>query len=543
MSLFNTCIKTPINSEGNDMNSDNMKIKQLISFMIVLVMLTAVPIGVYAQDTATSDSSGGDVGVAVEPIPEPWVDMAYWWPDYGFDYSNGTADGTHVDLELDETTGTVTDYTVTMVRYDYYYPVYEYDLKYEDEEDDIIFPGEDYPVMPEPEEFVVKFFDSMEFEDFVPNGHPATFGDTLTFLGENVIMTFMDYEWSMTSFMVGEDNQTIVLNVADGFEISEQPYWYDMYELDDMEYWEIVEEEYTEGEMGIEDPIAPTWAVDEDYANSDASTDYYPSDDVSVSTDDMYYDPYMSMWQWDEVYITNDDVTCSIWIENGEATIDGNTITLEITEGGSVGISAMIEEPYYYDPMYDWGMDDGLYYDDLDIDMDSMIEEGLLAAVGSLFVDEMGEEFTDTNTYNDPSFRMDFIDIDDGSFVVEVESKIEEGRIVSINLDNDVLDDATSEDIQVLLDYDDEIEAYDSIEDLAELVGGTEAGYFLLSGEDQSIIFVYVPHFSTHTISVQSIASELSSPSILMPGILAITFITLAVMLVVMRNKKGKEEF
>ncbi len=509
-------------------------LKKLIVGSMIALLMIALPVSVLAQEVSdTTVSSGEDVGVAVEPVPEPYIDPYFWWAPTGFDYSNGIANGTYVDFELDEVTGMISDYTVTMVRYDYYYPMYEYDLKYEGDEEGIIVPGyEPYPIMPEPEEFTVKFFDSMVFEDFVPNGHPDAFGETLTFLGEDVMMTFSDYDWSMASFMVGDSNQTLVLNVANGFNISEQPSWYEMYELDEREYEVIQEGEYMEEEWGDEEPMPPLWSFDDDPEGSVNDAEY----DMDIVMDDMYYDPYMN-WQWDEVYISDDDKMCSIWVDNGVASIDGDIITIKVNEGGSIGISTWIEEPY--DPyMYDWAMDD-VYYD-MDIDMDSMIEEGLLAAIGTLFIDDLGEEYTDANTYNDPSFRMEFIDIGEDGFEVEVESNIETGRIVSINLNDGALD-TTAEDILVMLDYEEEIPEYDSIEELTELVGGTEAGYFLVSGEEQSILFVYVPHFSLHTISVQSIFD--TTPNQLMPGLLAVTFIAIASVLVVMRNKGNKDEY
>ncbi len=494
--------------------------------MIVLVMLTAIPMGVYAQESDSSVSPGDDVGVGIDPIPEPYIDPYYWWTPSGFDYSNGTANGTYVDFELDEATGIVSDYTVTMVRYDYNYPMLDYDLKYDDDEEGgIIEPDYDYyPSMPEPEEFTVKFFDSIEIENFVPNGHPGIFGETLTFLGEDIMMTFSDYDWSMASFMVGDSNQTIVLNVADGLNISEQPYWYDMYELDDMEYEEIIVDEYRE-----------------EWEDTEPLSDDEMDGGILISGEDaspLYMDPYMEMWLWDEVYISDDDTMCSIWVDNGVVSIDGDTITITVNEGGNIGISTWIEEPFYYDPyMLDWAEDDAYY--DMDIDMDSMIEEGLLAAVGYLFVDDKGEEYTDASTYNDPSFRMEFTDINEDGFEVEVESKIEEGRIVSINLNDGALD-ATA-DILVMLDFEHEIPEYDSIEDLAELVGGTEAGYYMVFGEEQSILFVYVPHFSLHTISVQSILG--SDVNLLVPGMMAVAFIALAAVLVVTRNKRNKDEY
>jgi hypothetical protein len=78
------------------------------------------------------------------------------------------------------------------------------------------------------------------------------------------------------------------------------------------------------------------------------------------------------------------------------------------------------------------------------------------------------------------------------------------------------------------------------MEELVDMQGGTEAGYYMVSGTSQNTIFVYVPHFSTHIITVGLNTSQIVN--ILLPGAIAIGFIAVAVGLVYMRGKKNKDE-
>ncbi len=261
--------------------------------------------------------------------------------------------------------------------------------------------------------------------------------------------------------------------------------------------------------------------------------------DMAVEDMDMIDSPYY--WNWEEVWLTGDNFTCSVWVDRGSIDIDeaSNTLTINNTyKNAWVSFSAWLDMPYFYDFAEEPWFDD-LEYDDRGI-IETAVEEGLLAAVGYLFVDEeSGQDWSNSDTFNDPSFQMEFTNIEDNSFDVEVESYIQEGRIVSINVNEDALDADDISDLLVLMD-DEEIIACHSLEELTEMQDGTEAGYYAVFGETQTTIFVYVPHFSTHTITVQSIVG--SMPNIIAPGVLAIAFVAIAIVAVVQRGKKGQEE-
>ncbi|MCK5024027.1 MAG: hypothetical protein KAR56_00240 [Thermoplasmata archaeon] len=479
--------------------------KKLVAMIIAFAMLTAIPLGVIAQENDT---------VSVDDMA--YYDPYYFWPEPGgFDYSNGTADGTYVDFELDEESGTVSDYTVTLIDYINFYSLVSYDDGMPE------FRPDDPAEMPEPEEKIFTLFDTIEVENFVANGHPANFGERFIFLGENMMMDFYDCEYASASYQFGTENGTMTIKVAEGLEISEDPYYWDLYEWDQegLEEWEDWEDDQYEGT----DPMP----IDE-----------IPEDGIAIEDMQMMGTPYF--WSWEEVWLTGDNFTCSVWVDRGSIDIDkvNNTLTINTYKNAWVSFSAWLDMPYCYEYVDEEWYND-LEYDDRGI-IETAVEEGLLAAMGYLMVDEeSGEDWSNASTFNDPSFQMEFTNIEDNCFDVEVESSIHEGRIVSINVNEGALDADEISDLMVFMD-DDEIRACNSLEELTEMQDGTEAGYYVVFGETQTTVFVYVPHFSTHTITVQGIIGSI--PNIIVPGVLAAAFIVIALVAVVQRGKKSQDE-
>jgi hypothetical protein len=202
---------------------------KMFAITIGLAMLMAAPLSVMAQ--VTEPAPGPDEPIYPDDPGYNYTDPYwYYWPEQGgFDYDDGVANGTYVDFLLNETTGTISDYTAKLVDYNYYYPM----VYAEGDRNGGNGYGYGYGSIPEPTEYVVTFFDSIEFEDFTPNGHPGVFGQSMVFLGENVMMTFGDYEWSSIYFQFGEDNGTMRFEVPEGFEINKTPYYYALYDITD----------------------------------------------------------------------------------------------------------------------------------------------------------------------------------------------------------------------------------------------------------------------------------------------------------------------
>lgn len=477
--------------------------KRMLSIIIGLAILTAAPLSVLAQVTEP------DPGIPVDDVDKPDFseEMPYWYyyPEpTGFNYTDGIANGTYVDFLLDEQTGTISDYTTMLVDYNYFYPMVYYADDRAGGNDAGYYPPEEYP---EPKEYSVSFFDTIAFEDFVPNGHPALFGQTLVFMGENVMMTFSDYEYSSMYFQFGESNGTMTLTVPEGIEISEVPRYYYMYGIE------------TGNMTGIDAE-----------GNGDASSaDYFGIEEPG------YYGPWY--YQYDEVYLTSGNISCSIWVDRGSLDVDGRLITINTFPGAYVSTSTWIEYGWTYEYTEPW-FEDVPTEDDKGA-LEGAIEDGLVAAVGYLFTDETGTQYNDAETMNDPSFQLEFMNVEQNGFQVQVDSDIETGRIVTLNVNKETLNAENMNQVKVLLDGQ-EVKTCDSMEELVDMQDGTEAGYYMVSGTSQNTIFVYVPHFSTHIISVGLTESEMVN--IVLPGAIAVGFIAVAVGLVFMRSKRNKDD-
>ncbi len=454
--------------------------------------------------------AGAVLGQTIEPVDDGYMDMPMmemWWPEPGnFDYENGTVTGTYLNFELDEATGTIEDYTVTISTVDMMFPYLLYQENSYVGDEGEVFVEETFPEFNWTTENII-IFDSIEIEGFVPVGQPGTFSDMFLFMGEDVLMMFYDFEGAYSSYTSDDENVTFTFQVAEDFEVSRFPY-YDYYvqEWNDSEDWEG------------------------DYPSD-------PDDDRDLDTNysgDLYWPPY----SWDEVWIEYNGTTTSIWIQNGLAEIDNNTVTIELGPSGRIDISTWAEMPYFDYYMEPWD-DDWEYEEDRGL-IDTAIEDGVLAAVGYLFAEGGEEQWSNSNYYDDPTFQMEFTDVEENLIEIEVDSRIPEGRIVSINLNQGALNISELGELLVKLDGT-PIEAYDTLEELTELVGGPEAGYYVLFGDSGNTVFVYVPHFSTHTITLENVLS--SMPNILVPTVLAAVFIAVTTLAIIMRGRRNQDDF
>lgn len=478
--------------------------KQIFAIMIGLAMLMAAPLSVMAQNADPGMPDG------VEPSEPPVTDIMPYWtivPEpSGFDYTDGVANGTYVDFQLDEPTGTITDYTTTLVDYNYFYPMVYYGDDREGGNGNGYFPPD---FNPEPTEYVVNFFDEITFDGFVPNGHPMVLRESLVYMGENVMMTFTDYEYSGLYFQFGEENGTMTLTVPDGIEISDVPSYYEIYNLSPDNITSAIgydDKAYAEGSMG----------------------------GFNIVADPSYPPPFM---MWDEAYLTLGNISCSIYVDRGTLEISGNQIIIHTTAGASVSTSTWIDYGWTNEYSEPWFSDVPGEGDKGAIE-DAMAN-GQMAAVGYLFTDEAGNQYKDSETMNDPSFQLEFMNVEQNRFQVQVDSEIATGRIVTLNVNKESLEAENMKEVNVLLDNED-VKACDSMEELVDMQGGTDAGYYMVSGTSQNTIFVYVPHFSTHIITVGLDVSAIVN--IILPGAIAIGFIAVAVSLVYMRGKKNRDE-
>jgi len=483
------------------MNAKKMAIIGMCLFMITASI--SVVIG-KAEDTenGTSDAGGATSNAGI------------WYPTMGrFSYSEGNARGNFVHFAIDENTGTITDYTVKLT----FYPMVWYSPM--------------SSIQPFPEKEInygnityenKTIFSSIQINGFEPKATPNAFADYLIFQGKNTLMRYFDQEGGTIHYASSDKNTKITFEVPDGFEITQLPN--DVYYI-----LPVIDEKAGENNNTVipEQPIA-----------SDSGSS-----------------------PWQTIWIKSDNTTTSINSYNGTVTINGQTIEVELSAYGYLDIYTWVEYPV--PPMVN-----DFWYNDLNITQgQSIIEDaksnGIISAEGWVTNDptmapSAEEQLTDweqvklTNTasnnyytYDDPTFEMTFNKIDNTGVDVVVNSQIPTGRIVIINVDKAVIQNTSIEDLLVSID-DSQINKVNALEDLMEKVENkdTNSAYYALSGERLTTVFVYVPHFSTHTISIKSLTSGIAAVSnIILPIILSAVFLCLLIGGIIAKKKKQQDDF
>ena len=482
------------------MNGKKMVIIGMCLFIIIASI--SVVIG-KAEDTenGTSDAGGATSNAGI------------WYPTNGrFTYTDGNAIGTFVHFTIDENTGTITEYTVKLT----FYPMVWYSPM--------------SSIQPFPEKGINSddityenktIFNSIQINGFEPRATPNAFADYFIFQGRNTFMRFFDQEGGSIHYASSDKNTNLTFEVPNGFEITQL--------LDSYYVLPVADEKAGENStIGIpEEPIA-------------SETGSSP---------------------WQTIWIKSNTTTTSINSYNGTITINGQTIEVELSAYGYLDIYTWVEYPV--PPMVN-----DFWYNDLNITQgQSIIEDaksnGIISAEGWVTNDptmapSAEEQLTDweqvklTNTasnnyytYDDPTFEMTFNKIDNTGVDVVVNSQIPTGRIVIINVDKAVIQNTSIEDLLVSID-DSQINKVNALEDLMEKVENkdTNSAYYALSGERLTTVFVYVPHFSTHTISIKSLTSGIAAVSnIILPIILSVVFLCLLIGGIIAKKKKQQDDF
>jgi len=437
-----------------------------------------------------------------------------WYPTMGrITYNDGNAKGTFVHFTIDENTGTISDYTVKLT----FYPMVWYSPDSSRE------PYSDNGITSDTITYQDKIiFYSIKINGFEPAATPNSFADFLVFQGKNTFMRFFDQEGGSIYYASSDKNTKITFEVPDGFEISQF--------YDDIYY----------GIPAIEEK------VDE---NSNTVISEQPIDSKIISS------------PWQTIWIKSSNTTTTINSYNGTFTISGQTIEVELNPCGYLDVYTYVEYPA--PPVVD-----DFWYEDLKIREDATIIDnaklnGTISAEGWVTLgptpasieDESSTDWeqvkianTASNnyyTYDDPTFEMTFNNIDKSGVDVIVNSQIPNGRIVIINVDKEVIQNTTIEELLISIDNS-KINQVTALEDLMEKVEyqDAEGAYYALSGEQLITVFVYVPHFSTHTISIKTLTSGISTVSnVLLPIILSILFICLFIGGIIAKKRKQKDDF
>lgn len=464
----------------------------MITTSISVVMGRAEETGIGTSDASGATSNAGS-----------------WYPTIGrFTYHDGNAMGTFVHFTIDENTGTISDYTVKLT----FYPLIWYS------------PINSKPPFPEQginsDNITYEnktIFTSIQINGFEPKATPNAFADYLIFQGKNTFMKCTDQEGGSIHCASSENNTNITFEVPIGFEINQLP--------NDAYY------------------IIPV----PDKNGSENSNPGIPGQPTA---------PESEPSPWQTIWIKSNNTTTSINCYNGTVTINGQTIQVELSAYGYLDIYTWIEYPV--PPLVN-----DFWYNDLNITQDKTVIEnaknnGTIPAEGWYTKNDLplpaaqvsnqmiqGDVTSNYYTYDDPTFNMNFSRLDGTGVNIIVNSQIPAGRIVIINVDKKLLQTTSVEKLLVSFDST-VIKPTGTLEALMEKVQNkdTDAAYYALSGEQLTTVFVYVPHFSTHTISITSLTSGLAGVSnVLLPIILSVLFICLSIGGIILQKRKQRDDF
>lgn len=444
-------------------------------------------------------------GLTTSSLTNPWTPS-----QYHFTYSNGTATCTSCHFTIDPITGIITDYTIRLTRYP---QVLFQPIPLPDKTNKIIQSHEhsnttnDHTHQTPTTEIVnATIYTTIAIDDFSIIGDPAPYSTFLTIHGTNALMMFYDQEGGSASIYGGPDSIRITFTVPEGTNITNEPSSYDIFNEKNTNAWASQPNSY-----------------------------------------------------WQTIQLSTGDIHSSITAYNGNITSTGQTIKITLNPYGSLSTYSWVQYPAPKDVSDYW-------YKDLNITKDKTVIEdakdtGIIPAEGwctnatTVNVTKPGTGMvihipsnaptanSNCYRYNDPSFNMTFNTIEKNKVDVLVDSEIPTGRIVIINLQRNVLNTTSINDLLVSIDSAG-VPAVASLEDLMTKVEDkdTTGAYYALMGEHLVSVFVYIPHFSTHTISIESLVSPIPMlTSGIVPIVLSVAFLSAIVVGLVLQRRKPFE--
>jgi len=440
-------------------------------------------------------------------ISQPYM---WYFTEGRIEYGNGNATGSYLHFLIDENTGTVKDFTLKLSFYPIiYYGVTKNSVRTEPQDSTSLYSNVTNKN--------ITVFRSIKVNGFEPATPPTAFADYLVFQGKNTLMKFADQEGGSIHYASSDQNTIMTLEVPDGFNIT-------------------LSEDYG--------TVLPTIPQSSDGTN-------YTKSSQGVA------DSYAERYPWSEVWIESNDTVTTINIYNGTATTNGQTIDIDLNAHGYLDVStwAVYKEPAEVNDFW---------YNDLSIQNEkSTIEEaknsGIISAEGwctstpsetqipQLRDMETGASASASSnyyTYGDPTFSMNFTSIGQNGVEAIVESQIDEGRIIIINVDKTILQTTSIDQLLICIDNF-QINHTKSLDDLMQIVENkdSQSAYYAISGDSLTTVFVYVPHFSTHTISITTLSQAIGAVSnFLVPMMLSVLFTIASVSGLILQKRKHQNE-
>ncbi len=213
-------------------------------------------------------------------------------------------------------------------------------------------------------------------------------------------------------------------------------------------------------------------------------------------------------------------------ISNGVATVNGNTITVKVGElGYEYGNYSVHAGSVVFVRTTEWRVPQQIRNKIME-----GIEEGKVA--GELCVCNGTHDFVNYSY----QFQVQVKVQERNRLQLQVSSENPEGKVMVIN--------ANKEDLQydaqhkIIVKFDGQMAKETTVDDV--MAGGTEAKYAVVDNGDYVSVLVYIPHFSTHTIDIESqstdVITTVTSNPLMIAGI-AIAVIAIIAAAVIIKKR------
>ncbi|MFP4545726.1 MAG: hypothetical protein ACLFPN_02620 [Methanomassiliicoccales archaeon] len=191
--------------------------------------------------------------------------------------------------------------------------------------------------------------------------------------------------------------------------------------------------------------------------------------------------------------ITNQEVAGFIGVGNGSMALDEGNHTLNVTIKEGQAFFRMTPSFAPSGPSEDQQrIEDALSQGRVAAEMSVMVRDGDSMGIGQHFQDE---------------YRMNLVSAEPDNVSTEISSERPEGKVAIIKFDPETLN--ASKGLELKMDGSEVAEA-ESLDEVLSATGSQteDARYFLVDGEENHQVAVYVPNFSTHALDLTTEAES-----------------------------------
>lgn len=429
-----------------------------------------------------------------------------------FNYTNGHVNGGYVEFDLNEATGTITNYTIKTVIVEW--PGYNGTEIQKSSDGGVVNSteprppvGDEQPIPPGPtpsppdvtEPLItyknITAFKSITIDQFKSLQKPTVLGGIFLFHAEEVFTmaydtSFANLYYFATSDAISCNNMTF--HLGEGINA-------------------------TVGGIG--------------YVGSDGIKENYRDNSNNTNPDPNPVPPIDQNMAW----LNGDNLIGTIYVSGGNLSVTDGLVTVALGDHGFVSFYAFTIIPLFMETLGPEVKDNTLS------DMKDAIASGRVGAeikFGPNGGSQGGSRETGTS-YNtvryDTSLELRPLSYGKDKVELEVSSTVSSGRVFLINIDNSVMDSSVVEDLVVKMDGI-PMEVAPDVNTVFSASGSTAQANIVTSTTGLSVA-VYVPHFSAHTITVEKISS-LDHWTIVLPITLGITVTVAAFILLALKKKK-----